>query len=391
MNQSPASKLPGNESAAVPDAGPRFSPMPRAGEPAPWFRAATADNPGFNFSTVAGRRSVLVFFGASADPVVERILADMRAAQERLAQHDCSIFGVATEPEHARQHSSFLRILPGACLFHDPELEVSRLYGVAPLEGGGYRPSSFILDERLRVVAALPFAVSPETHAERIVRILNDLPPLEPAGLAGVPAPVLVVPRIFELALCDDLIAYYDRNGGEESGFMREVAGRTVLVHDDRHKRRRDRPIEDDALRKACMHRIHDRLLPEIQKAFQFRATRIERYIVACYDAADAGHFRAHRDNTTSGTAHRRFAVSLNLNTGVYQGGLLRFPEFGGRLYQAPAGGAVVFSCSLLHEATQVTKGRRYAFLPFLYDEAAATIREMNMPRIDCNKSIKTK
>ena len=48
------------------------------------------------------------------------------------------------------------------------------------------------------------------------------------------------------------------------------------------------------------------------------------------------------------------------------------------RTYRPPTGGAVVFSCSLLHEATPVTKGLRYATLPFLYDEAAAEIREAN-------------
>jgi predicted 2-oxoglutarate/Fe(II)-dependent dioxygenase YbiX len=119
--------------------------------------------------------------------------------------------------------------------------------------------------------------------------------------------------------------------------------------------------------------------VPEIHKAFQFSATRIERYIVACYASSDSGHFRAHRDNTTKGTAHRRFAVSLNLNTGEYEGGLLRFPEFGQQLYAPPAGGAVVFSCSLLHEATPVTAGYRYVFLPFLYDDDAARIRQQNL------------
>jgi predicted 2-oxoglutarate/Fe(II)-dependent dioxygenase YbiX len=99
---------------------------------------------------------------------------------------------------------------------------------------------------------------------------------------------------------------------------------------------------------------------------------------VACYEGTVGGHFRAHRDNTTKGTAHRRFAVSLHLNTGKYEGGYLRFPEFGPQLYIAPAGGAVVFSCSLLHEATPVTRGRRYMFLPFLYDDEAAKIREAN-------------
>ena len=117
--------------------------------------------------------------------------------------------------------------------------------------------------------------------------------------------------------------------------------------------------------------------MPEIAKAFQFRVTRIERYIVACYDAADGGHFRAHRDNTTKGTAHRRFAVTVNLNDG-FDGGELWFPEFGPRRYRPPAGGAVVFSCSLLHEATRVTRGVRYATLPFLYDDAAARLRERN-------------
>jgi hypothetical protein len=32
----------------------------------------------------------------------------------------------------------------------------------------------------------------------------------------------------------------------------------------------------------------------------------------------------------------------------------------------------MVFSCGALHEVTPITKGRRYAFLPFLYGESDA-------------------
>ena len=117
--------------------------------------------------------------------------------------------------------------------------------------------------------------------------------------------------------------------------------------------------------------------LPEIAKVHQFTCTRMERYIVACYAAEDGGHFRAHRDNTTRGTAHRRFAVSVLLSDD-YEGGEVGFPESGPRTYRPEAGGAVVFSCSLLHAVTPVTAGRRYVFLPFLYDEAAAKVREEN-------------
>ena len=35
------------------------------------------------------------------------------------------------------------------------------------------------------------------------------------------------------------------------------------------------------------------------------------------------------------------------------------------------AGAGVVFSCSLLHEATPVTSGTRYVLLTFLHDTAA--------------------
>ena len=62
-----------------------------------------------------------------------------------------------------------------------------------------------------------------------------------------------------------------------------------------------------------------------------------------------------------------------------YEGGDLCFPEFGPQTYRAPTGGAVVFSCSLLHEARPVSRGRRYAFLPFLYDDVGARTRERNL------------
>jgi predicted 2-oxoglutarate/Fe(II)-dependent dioxygenase YbiX len=115
------------------------------------------------------------------------------------------------------------------------------------------------------------------------------------------------------------------------------------------------------------------RIVPGITKAYQFKVTRMERYIVSCYAAEDEAHFRAHRD----GTAHRRFAVSVNLNDD-FEGGEVSFPEYGPQGFKAPAGGAVVFSCSLLHAVSKVKSGRRFAFLPFLYDDAAAKIRAEN-------------
>ncbi len=353
------------------------------GEPAPWFVARCTSNPQFHFDTMAGRYIVLCFFGSAADGGSQRILADVAAQRAAFDDDNACFFGVSVDPEDARL-GRVQELLPGIRFFWDVDLNISRLYGAVgapPAEGASefpYRRFTLLLDERLRVAAVLPFDDRPETHVPRLLELLAGLPPPAAETAAGVQAPVLVVPRIFEPDLCRTLIRYYDERGGQESGFMRDVGGRTVEIQDYGHKRRRDQEIEDESLRKACMVRIHDRLVPEIHKAFQFQASRIERYIVACYEAETAGHFRPHRDNTTRGTAHRRFAVSLNLNTGEYEGGNLRFPEFGRETHCPPAGGAVVFSCSLLHEATPVTRGRRYVFLPFLYDEAAARIRQQN-------------
>jgi predicted 2-oxoglutarate/Fe(II)-dependent dioxygenase YbiX len=123
------------------------------------------------------------------------------------------------------------------------------------------------------------------------------------------------------------------------------------------------------------------RLVPAIERFFQFSATRMDRYIVACYDSAIGGHFHRHRDNVNVGAQHRRFAVTINLNND-YDGCALVFPEFGHHTYRAPHGGAVVFSRGALHQVTPVTRGKRYAFLAFLYGEADAALREKNDSKI---------
>ena len=158
---------------------------------------------------------------------------------------------------------------------------------------------------------------------------------------------------------------------------MQEVDGKTVMKQDAQRKVRKDYLIEDEELIKLIQRRVQRRIAPEILKVHQFNANRMERYIVACYTAEDGGHFFMHRDNTTKGTAHRRFAVSINLNSD-FDGGELSFPEYSRKSIKIPTGTAVVFSCSLLHTVSKVTRGYRYAFLPFLYDDAAAKVREAN-------------
>lgn len=345
------------------------------GDYAPWFRSvALSGSNSYVFDTAAGRHVLMLFFGSARLDPCAGALAVVARHRHLFDDANAAFFGVTVDPEDAAS-GRISQQIPGIRFFLDYTHDVSGLYGAS--HGGGYRPHWLLLDKELRIVGAFPIDAGDQAIACLAANVARQEEKW---------APVVSVPHVFEPELCRQLIARYEKAGGETSGFMRDIAGKTTLVVDDGFKRRKDHMIEDETLQEALSARIQRRLVPAIQRAFQYNATRIERYLVACYEAG-AGFFRPHRDNTTLGTAHRRFAVTINLNAEEYEGGDLRFPEFGSRTYRAPTGGAVVFSCSLLHEATPVTHGSRYAFLPFLYDDDAAKIRQANLPHLAANLS----
>ncbi|MEZ5925323.1 MAG: 2OG-Fe(II) oxygenase [Hyphomicrobiaceae bacterium] len=351
----------------------------RAGDPAPWFVQRSSNSEAFKFDTVGGRYVLMCFLVSAADPRARRALTLLRTHRTLFDDDKLAFFGVSNDPKDETE-KRLVQQTPGIRFFWDFDGRVGKAYGTLPQEAGAgiskARQLWFLLDPALRVMAALPFTEDGAEIAE-IGRLIDGLPPLGERMGFHVQAPVLVLPDVFEPEFCEHLIGLYETHGGTESGFMRDVGGKTVMLNDHGHKRRSDFVIEDDALVRETQARFQRRVVPEIKKAYQFTVTRMERYIVSCYESATGGHFNAHRDNTTKGTAHRRFAVSVNLNS-AFEGGLVSFPEYGPKGLKAPAGGAVVFSCSLLHKVSAVTAGKRYAFLPFVYDDDAAKIREAN-------------
>jgi peroxiredoxin len=356
--------------------GPGYQRL-EVGDPAPWFTQRTAQNARFVMDVVAGRYLVLGFYGSAGDELGRAAIDAILRQRHLFDDVKASFFGISIDPTDEAE-GRIAESLPGIRYFLDFDLAISRLYGAAPVDaqaGQGelpFRRFWMVLDPTLRIRGIFPF-----DQVDQLFDFVAALPPAARYAGVEIQAPVLYLPNVFEPEFCRHLIGLYERGGGEVSGFMREVDGKTVAIQDKNHKQRRDYNIVDDGVIAATRARIRRRVVPEIKKVHQFEVTRMERYIVCCYDADEGGHFRAHRDNTTSGTAHRRFAVSINLNDD-FDGGEVSFPEYGPRSFKAPPGGAVVFSCSLLHAVSRVTRGRRYAFLPFLYDDAAAKIREAN-------------
>jgi predicted 2-oxoglutarate/Fe(II)-dependent dioxygenase YbiX/peroxiredoxin len=344
------------------------------GDPVPWFTAPMIGDGVFHLSAAAGRWIVLSFLGTPENPRVEQELTALFRSSHLLHEDRIVFYGILTAPPS--DPALYLSRTGSTVSFlADGDGAISRAFGASVM------PRTIILDPMLRAVANIGWD-HPEGHAKVVASVLASLPAVDDS--AGVPlsAPVLIVPRVFDFPLCDVLMQFYDKIGGKDSGFLFDTDGKTARVVDYRLKRRSDLAVAHPQLREAIRSQIVRRLVPAIERFFQFQATRMDRYIVACYDSAVGGHFYRHRDNVNVGAQHRRFAVTINLNKD-YGGCDLVFPEFGGRNYRAPHGGAVVFSCGALHQVTPITRGRRYAFLAFLYGEADAARREANNARLD--------
>jgi predicted 2-oxoglutarate/Fe(II)-dependent dioxygenase YbiX len=218
----------------------------------------------------------------------------------------------------------------------------------------------------LRVRATLPFADGARVAADVAELVWDDRRPRE----ITTQAPLLVVPDVLGPEQCAELIAVWEQQGHSETGVESSTGGGRAEQRSAQLKRRRDHVVGDPQRSRELAATIGRRVMPELSKAFAYHASRFEGFKIACYQASDRGFFSAHRDNLSPATAHRRFALTLNLNDG-YQGGQLRFAEYGPELYRPAPGAALLFSCSHLHEVLEVTAGRRFVLLSFLFGEEA--------------------
>jgi hypothetical protein len=297
------------------------------------------------YAHAGGRPTVVVFDGGGDDPR----LVDLTG---RLAGRDDVALCRVTSSGGQQEASAGVT---GVLTWSDRDGAVAEAYGAAAGE-----LTAVVLDPNLRVVGV----VVGDHLAAQVVELLDAAVHRDRTVQVVAQAPVLLLPRALDEAYRDRLIRLWERDGGTDTGVAR--AGGEVL--DANFKRRRDHTVEDRVLLRELTSVVGLRVLPEVRKAFAFRATRFEGFKIACYDAATGGFFRPHRDNLTPSTAHRVFALTLNLNDD-YDGGQLRFPEYGNQVYRPDAGAALVFSCAHLHEVLEVTAGRRFVLLSFLFGE----------------------
>lgn len=328
------------------------------GERAPDFVLPRQDGTPMRFyARAGGKPTVLVFFNASRADDLRSFVAALR----QIAGAALSILAVkdGTATPQAGEENDF----PFPVFTADAQGQVRAAYCLS----SNVSSTCFVLDPNLRVLGTLPLESAPAT-AQHVASILDeDIPQVEPQEIM-VQAPVLLIPHVLDRQLCTFLMQVWEDWGHAATGVEQWQAGQHLDIVDPKAKSRRDHTVLDAKLLRLLSTTVGRRLMPEIRKAFAYAATRFEGFKIACYDADMKGFFSPHRDNLSPSTAHRRFALTINLNDG-YEGGYLRFAEYAPHLYRPGPGDAIVFACAVLHEVTPVTRGRRFTLLSFLFGE----------------------
>ncbi len=243
---------------------------------------------------------------------------------------------------------------------------IALLFGASLDEAQGL--FALILDRNLRVLER----VEPGRTVEAVFEGLGEglaRRAAAPNGTASMTAPVLIIPDVIPEPVRLMLMDRFESWEPQASPMPSLDDGAISMAVDQTAKDRMDVVLKDKAVTETLTALIAKRVLPEIYKAFWYRVTRFETLKLVRYGAQTGGYFKAHRDNTAPDTAHRRFALTINLNTDAYEGGGLVFPEYGPTIYAPMAGGAVVFSGAHAHEVMPVTSGNRFALITFLAGE----------------------
>jgi peroxiredoxin len=337
----------------------RLPPLRRVdeGDSAPYIR--TLDHEGKPVASdadrIAGKPVVLAFCPSENDPALTAglaLLRDIAATTFVIARGDAKANAVLRD-----------RAALDCAFMPDPQGTIFEAYGVDSAPPVPFL-TLFLLDAGHRVARVLD-RMPPVELVELALKELALLSASRPAEILRLHAPVLVLPRMLSLTDCALLaeiwhrpVPEYGTDGFTNAGTSVEK-GDFKVVHDGAYGKAIEYIVQEQGLQRYLDAKMRRRVMPEIRKAFQMTGLKREGYRIAGYEAREGGFLNPHRDNSTPANAHRRFTMTVNLNAGEYEGGGLRFREYGEDAYAVERGTAIIWSASLLHEVLPVTRGRR--------------------------------
>lgn len=338
-----------------------------AGDFMPMFELPDTDRRLRTIENHAGRFCLILYFPSASPQAASSFFHDLQARLEQAGLKDVWLTLITDDTmERANRFREMFRVPLPLCL--DPERRVARSLGIAR-QGEAVPFAGFVLDPNLKITHV---HVHAEPQAAGLAaRIVHDLA-VETAQYADMHAqpqivrrlaPGVIVPDVFTPEFCARCIRAF-RTGRTFDG--------TVGSRESRQYREDVKIRTDFIVHGELLDEIDDKFsrsfFPELKKVFGFEVTHREVYKIGLYTGDKKGFFRQHRDNYDYPMAYRRIASTIHLNDD-YEGGGVRFPEYGQDVYRPHTGSAIAFSGATLHEALPVTRGERFVLVAFLHGE----------------------
>ncbi|HXP73046.1 MAG TPA: redoxin domain-containing protein [Stellaceae bacterium] len=348
----------------IPRDRPAFRAPLAAGDIAPPCALATPDGKTIDLrgDDVAGSPQVIAFWPRFDADAVREAGVSLGALLPALEGEGARVLAVTLA--NARAAAEAKALVP---VLLDRDGKVFAAYGAGTRD----QPTTVVLRQNNHVHAVLKGEAAGQ--AELALSAVRALVAERKTAPVAPHPPILVVPDVLSPEDCRRLIQVYETRG---KVFVEPGHGEDQMTTDYKMRipeygrgDRIDHWIVDKDTAGFIDGRLGSRLFPEIRKAFQYPVTRRERMRIGCYAGSRGGEPHGHRDDSEVISAHRRFAMSINLNSEEFEGGALRFAEYGDQQYRPATGAAIVFSCSILHEALEVRSGRRFVLLAFLFGE----------------------
>jgi Rps23 Pro-64 3,4-dihydroxylase Tpa1-like proline 4-hydroxylase/peroxiredoxin/GT2 family glycosyltransferase len=259
-------------------------------------------------------------------------------------------------------------------LMSDGDGRLAMSLGIIARKEQPLTPTCFVLNTNLKIVSRHQDN-SPELATMSVRDCYEQMKRYNDAHQApqvfSEMSPALIVPNAFTDEFCEKAIRSF-RTGHTFNG---TVGSDKSKAYRPEAKVRIDH-IPGKALCAELDDKLSRSLFPEIKKFYGFDVRFREQYKVGLYPGGEdkQGFFVAHRDNFDSPLGYRRLAMTLNL-TDEFEGGGLRFPEYGNTVFRPAKGSAIVFPCAMMHEALKVTKGERIILVGFFHGEEEERFR----------------
>jgi peroxiredoxin len=308
----------------------------------------------FDVNHLIGKPVVLFYFLSIHHPFCSELLNTIQSNINQFREKGVTV--VAISPNLAIDLSECAKrlnlIFP---LLSDPEFHAAKALGIAltakagPKEAIEVRRATVVLDSTLRIRKQY---YPKETHAH-VLQVLDELSEVLPENqpyLVKTHAPILFIPNVIEPGLC------------------KEIAIQQHLV-----------PPFNSYVDK----RFYERVVPEVLKAFYFKAKKRKVPIIDGYIADNKGPTKLFRVHAQEQELPFQYVILIGLSApDEYEGGGICFPEYSLGIYKPKLGEAMVYSTFLLQEILPVTSGKATLLTSYFYDEESdvfdKTKRQLN-------------